>query len=384
MRDKVIVHAAVLKVRFYAQFQQSIHCETISQPPKPMTSIYSLEVPKPKNWQDFEAIALDALRIRWASPDLSANGRPGQKQKGVDIFGPDDIGRRIGVQCKRYAKPLKIDLVKAEVEHSDAFEPALNTIYIATTRDRDAMLQMEVRLYSDKRVSEGKSAVGLLFWDDIVGSLGTNPSTFKSHFPSFTLAEAHAFPRDRLLAALNLGYFGSHLWAYAELIHGEFGWMANTDPDEFQIVLGIVRQYSNSFLPSNERDAVVGSLNEIVAVMNTEEVLSRSDWEMIEALCKRVSRRIVSLSSVAILESNTLEVGRRLCAIHHGQDDEVGVAESAEMKRQVDAILPSECAERTVGKFAEADIMKYPYGYRWAPKIFAYVEQEIRFANPMR
>lgn len=349
-----------------------------------MTSVYSLEVPKPKNWQDFEAIALDALRLRWRSPDLSANGRTGQDQKGVDIFGPDDIGRRIGVQCKRYAKPLKIDLVIAEVENSDAFEPPLNTIYIATTQDRDAKLQMEVRLYSDKRVSEGKSAVGLLFWDDIVGSLGTNPSTFKSHFPNFTLAEAHAFPRDRLLAALNLGYFGSHLWTYAELIHGEFGWMANTDPDEFQIVLGIVRQYSHLFLPASEREAVVGSLYEIVAVMNTKEVLNRGDWEMIEALCNRVSKRLVSLSSVAILESNTLEVGRRLGAIDHSQNDEVGAAESAEMKRQVDAILPSECAKRTAEKFAEADTMKYPYGYRWAPKIFAYVEQEIRFANPMR
>lgn len=347
-----------------------------------MTSIHSLEIPKPKNWQDFEAIALDALRLRWDSPDLSANGRPGQKQKGVDIFGPDDIGRRIGVQCKRYAKPLKIDLVKAEVENSDAFEPALNTIYIATTRDRDAKLQMEVRLYSDKRVSESKSAVGLLFWDDIVGSLGTNPSTFKSHFPNFTLPEADAFPRERLLAALNLGYYGGHLWTYAELIHGEFGWMANTDPYEFQIILGIVRQYSNSFLPASERDAIVGFLDKIVAIMNADEELERGDWEVIETLCKRVSNRLVSLSSVAILESNTLEVGRRLGAIDHGQKDEVGAAESAEMKRQIDAILPSESAQRTAGKFTEADAMKYRYGYRWAPKIFAYVEQEIRFAKP--
>lgn len=348
-----------------------------------MTSIHSLEVPKPKNWQDFEAIALDALRLRWDSPDLAANGRPGQQQKGVDIFGPDDIGRKIGVQCKRYATPLKIDLVKAEVENSDAFEPALNTIYIATTRDRDAKLQMEVRLYSDKRVSEGKSAVGLLFWDDIVGSLGTNPSTFKSHFPNFTLPEAYAFPRERLIAALNLGYFGSHLWDCAKLIHGEFGWMANTDPHEFQIVLGIVRQYSHSFLPANERDAVVGSLDKIVAIMSTEQALNRGDWEMIETLCKRVSGRVVSLSSVAILESNTLEVGRRLSSIYFGPGENVGAAESAEMKRQVDAILPSECAKRTAAKFDEADTMKYPYGYYWAPKILAYVEREIRFANPM-
>ena len=346
-----------------------------------MTSIHSLEVPKPKNWQDFEAIALDALRLRWNSPDLSANGRPGQKQKGVDIVGPDDIGRRIGVQCKRYAKPLKIDLVKAEVENSDAFEPALNTIYIATTRDRDAKLQMEVRLYSDTRVIEGKSAVGLLFWDDIVGSLGTNPSTFKSHFPNFTLAEAYVFPRDRLLAALNLGYYGGHLWTYAKLIHGVFGWMANTDPYEFQIILGIVRQYSNSFLPANERDSVVSFLDKIVAIINTGEAMNNGDWEMIETLCKRVTKNIVSLSSLAMLESNTLEVGRRLGSIDHGQNDEVGKAESTEMKRQIDAILPKECTTRTAKKLAEANAMEHRYGYRWAPKIFAYVEQEIRFAK---
>lgn len=243
---------------------------------------------------------------------------------------------------------------------------------------------MKVRLYSDKRVSEGKSAVGLLFWDDIVGSLGANPSMFKSHFPNFTLAEAHAFPRDRLLAALNLGYSGGHLWTYAELIHGEAGMMANVDPDEFQIVLSIVRQNSYLFLPASERDAVLSSLNKIVAVMNAEEVLSRSDWEIIEVLCKRVSRRLVSIPSVAILESNTLEVGRRLGAIDHSQNGVVSAAKSAEMKRQIDAILPTECAERTAEKFAEADTMKYPYGYLWAPTIFAYVEQEIRFANPMR
>ena len=349
-----------------------------------MTSIHSLEIPKPKNWQDFEAIALDALRLHWNSPDLSANGRPGQIQKGVDIFGPDDIGRRIGVQCKRYKKPLQIELVKTEVENSDAFEPALNTIYIATTRDRDAKLQMKVRMYSDKRISEGKSAVGLLFWDDIVGSLASNPSTFKSHFPNFTLPEAHAFSRDRLLAALNLGYFGCYLWDYAELIHGEFGWIANADPDEFQIVLGIVRQCSHSFLPASEIDAIVGSLDKIAAIMRTKEALNHCDWEKIQTLSTRVSKRLESLSSVPISETNTLEVGRRLGAIYHRVDGAVGAAISNDTKKLVDAILPFDCVERTAGKFAEADTMEYPYGYRWAPKIFAFIEQEIRFANPMR
>lgn len=64
-----------------------------------MPTIQSMELPKPTNWQDFETIVRDAQAQRWKSTTLSKNGRPGQKQAGVDIYGPDEIGRLVGIQC---------------------------------------------------------------------------------------------------------------------------------------------------------------------------------------------------------------------------------------------------------------------------------------------
>jgi hypothetical protein len=70
-----------------------------------MPTIKSLDLPIPKNWQDFETIVRDAQAQRWSTM-LQKNGRHGQVQDGVDIWGPDEIGRPIGIQCKRYKSPL--------------------------------------------------------------------------------------------------------------------------------------------------------------------------------------------------------------------------------------------------------------------------------------
>ena len=55
-----------------------------------------MELPKPSNWQDFETIVRDA-QARWKSTTLQMNGRPGQIQNGVDVYGPDEIGRPVGI-----------------------------------------------------------------------------------------------------------------------------------------------------------------------------------------------------------------------------------------------------------------------------------------------
>ena len=36
---------------------------------------------------------------------------------------------------------------------------------------------------------------------------------------------------------VELGYFGPYLWQYVELIMGEFGWMANEDPDQLRVTI---------------------------------------------------------------------------------------------------------------------------------------------------
>jgi hypothetical protein len=46
-----------------------------------MPTIHSIQLPLPKNWQDFEDLVLAAQSQRWKST-LQKNGRPGQKQAG--------------------------------------------------------------------------------------------------------------------------------------------------------------------------------------------------------------------------------------------------------------------------------------------------------------
>jgi hypothetical protein len=95
--------------------------------------------------------------------NASENGRPGQKQQGVDIFGPDEIGRPAGIQCKRYKAALTLKTVTDEITNAENFKQRLSALFIATTTDHDAKLQEQVREISDKRVAEGRFAVALLF-----------------------------------------------------------------------------------------------------------------------------------------------------------------------------------------------------------------------------
>jgi hypothetical protein len=125
-----------------------------------MPTIQSMNLPVPKNWQDFETIVRDAQAQRWKSTTLQKNGRPGQAQHGIDIYGPDEIGRPVGIQCKRY-KTLKLKDITDEVSNAEAFQGRLTTLFIATTADHDARLQEQVRSISDKRAAEDKFAVAL-------------------------------------------------------------------------------------------------------------------------------------------------------------------------------------------------------------------------------
>ena len=115
-----------------------------------MPTIQSMELPVPRSWQDFETMVCDAQAQRWKSTTLQKNGRPGQRQNGVDIYGPDDVGRLVGIQCKRYKPFLTLKHVTDEVGKAETFEGQLTTLFIATSAAYDAKLQQQVRLLSNK------------------------------------------------------------------------------------------------------------------------------------------------------------------------------------------------------------------------------------------
>jgi hypothetical protein len=66
-----------------------------------MPTLASMQIPPPTDWNEFESIVLDAMAIRWTSPNLQKIGRSGQGQQGVDIYGLNNLGQALGYNAKR-------------------------------------------------------------------------------------------------------------------------------------------------------------------------------------------------------------------------------------------------------------------------------------------
>ncbi|WP_457937130.1 hypothetical protein [Mesorhizobium sp. 10J20-29] len=341
-----------------------------------MPTIQSIELPKPKNWQDFETMVCAAMSQRWNSPDMQKNGRPGQGQNGVDIYGPDAIGRKVGVQCKRVKESLNMKLVAAEIAAAETFEGHLSTLYIATTSDYDSVLQKDVRLLSDIRVAEGKFAVSLIFWEEVINGLILNPAVFKAHYPQITLP-APVGGRERQLAALELGYYGAELWDYVVLVFGEIGWMTQTDPDSLVATLRAIERRTGQLLPPEDAAPILEALTKV-----REGCLApkkkKSDWDPVEVQAKRVETRITAASSLLPPEeARVLELAMQLGRIYHHSDDPPSASVQKQIESRANLLFPaSSVAIRK--RFSAAK--KLTSGYSWAQRIYNLIAHELRWA----
>lgn len=124
------------------------------------------EWPIPKSWDEFETIMCDLLRRKWNDPNALRNGRQGQSQTGVDIYGQrDGEGAYIGVQCKLHGRNGRATLaeITEEIHKAEEFKPPLKEFHIATTAPRDASLQEAIRLLSERRRQSGQFSVYIQF-----------------------------------------------------------------------------------------------------------------------------------------------------------------------------------------------------------------------------
>ena len=97
-----------------------------------MNNLSNFQYPPPKNWQDFEKLCRDLWREIWRDPNTQKNGRSGQDQHGVDVYGRPNEGEKwAGVQCKgkdNYSnKTVTEKELLEEVEKAKNFTPALST-----------------------------------------------------------------------------------------------------------------------------------------------------------------------------------------------------------------------------------------------------------------
>lgn len=148
-----------------------------------MPTLANSHVAPPKGWDEFEDVVCSAAKNRWRNPDFTRHGRQGQSQDGVDVYGKDENGHLIGLQCKNTWSGVTERTVEDEVKKAEAFRPTLAKLYIATTAPTDKTIQEFVRLLSDKRQRAGFFEVEILFWNDVWHDLTLEDERVYQHFP---------------------------------------------------------------------------------------------------------------------------------------------------------------------------------------------------------
>lgn len=151
-----------------------------------MPTFPTSDLPVPESWEEFEAIVTDVMKNSWDDPYVTRNGRTGQRQNGVDIYGhPDHLdGGLSGVQCKNITN-ANIELIQKEVEKAKDFRPQLDEYIFACSAPTDARLQSNVRELRGELVADDLFDLRILFWDDLSLSLSEDRDLLKKHYPQF-------------------------------------------------------------------------------------------------------------------------------------------------------------------------------------------------------
>ena len=144
---------------------------------------------KPENWQDFECLCKKLWGEIWEIPNkIKKNGRLGQEQAGVDVYGmPKGEQNYWGIQAKgkdeyTHAKLTESEIL-SEIEKAKTFKPQLSVYIIATTSNKDSKIEEFVRLKDIENQKADSFEILLYCWEDIVDLLEehTNVLTWYLH-----------------------------------------------------------------------------------------------------------------------------------------------------------------------------------------------------------
>lgn len=148
----------------------------------------NLQIPPPSHWSDFESLCCDLWRVIWEDPNTKKNGRQGQLQNGVDIYGrPHEGNLWSGIQCKCKNNDLNKNLTASEVEEeiqkAKSFVPRLSEFIIATTGPKDTKIEELARKITQEHLNEGLFSVNIWGWNDIKERLEDFPNVKDKHYP---------------------------------------------------------------------------------------------------------------------------------------------------------------------------------------------------------
>jgi hypothetical protein len=168
---------------------------------------------------EFEELIRDICALEWHDPGTELNGRGGQKQFGVDVFGQpaDQDGAYYGVQCKLRPSQKKLTetQIEKEIEEARNFPHPLKKLTIATDTPRDNNLQFLINDISERESAAGGFSVEIWFWPDIERRIATYPRVmvkyYHDHLTSLTNTAVLERLVDRPIEILSLNLTSSHV-----------------------------------------------------------------------------------------------------------------------------------------------------------------------------
>lgn len=156
-------------------------------PGPPFSVTAAQEIPKPKNWQDFQRGCVVLFQADLKDPHAQEYGRHGQKQRGIDIIARrnGDPSHFVGIQCRRYAEPLKKADILKDCMDALAIKAGLKEIIFATTcpsdtKATDAAIEVENEL----RAQGHDLTVVLYSWSDLELKICQHTTALAFFFPS--------------------------------------------------------------------------------------------------------------------------------------------------------------------------------------------------------
>jgi len=145
------------------------------------------------------------FKAAWNDPYAQRNGRTGQEQHGVDIFGRQDQGETWdGIQVKGkhgfFGQAISEQELRAEAQKAQMFVPRLKNFIMVTSARRDQVIQQIARRITEENLPLRLFSVSVLGWDDIEERLAEFPDVIREHYPQFTLGTAGTAALDRNVA----------------------------------------------------------------------------------------------------------------------------------------------------------------------------------------
>ncbi len=165
-------------------------------------SLSSTSLPKPKNWQDFETKTRVLFACILGDPNTQQNGRSGQAQNGVDVYGyrDRDTSQLVGVQCKKkYGAEVSEAELRTEVNKAKKFKPAISEFILVTTAPRDQNIQTVARtITSELQGTDRPFPVFVWGWEDIEENAAQHADAWKAFDPTWNPYVEQEFEKLRV------------------------------------------------------------------------------------------------------------------------------------------------------------------------------------------